>query len=355
MINLGLIFGGKSKENEISIKSAVNIFRSLSNLKGDYRVSVKCFYIDQDGNWYNHKISKDLLNSSISGKFNDKNWYSINYCSLDNLLSDIKNIDIWFPITHGPNGEDGTIQGLLNLTNKPYIGSGVLGSAIGMDKIILKSLLKLNNLPQVEFIEVSSQDLSSKIRLSYLHEKIDKYLKYPIFIKPASLGSSIGISKVKDFSSLNSALIEASAYDKKIIVENGIDAIELEVGVIGYDNLITSEIGQVQTNSDWFDFDSKYSNNNPMIIPAKINQDLKEKINLLAIKACQIANINGLARVDFFYEKSTKNIFINEINTLPGFTEKSMFPMLWEKSGLNLDELIAKLIRMTLEKNKITS
>tara|TARA_Y100001970_G_scaffold289662_1_gene420766 strand:- start:3645 stop:4694 length:1050 start_codon:yes stop_codon:yes gene_type:complete len=346
MINVGIIFGGKSSEHKVSILSAINIFQALESKENKKCFKVKCFYINKEGIWLSNEESMRLLTEHDNNK--NLSFNNNNNQSFEVLSSQIKEIDIWFPITHGPNGEDGTIQGLLKLTGKPFIGSGVIGSALGMDKLIMKSLFHLGGLPQVKYIGTSTNEIKKR-GLSHISKLIDKKLKYPIFVKPANLGSSIGITKVLDRNGLKHALEHASNYDEKIVIENSIKGLELECGVIGKNKLEASVVGQVNINTDWYDYESKYKNQlNEIVIPAEINKDVSKKIRALAIKACETLNVYGLARVDFFYEETTSNIYINEINTLPGFTKKSMFPMLWANTGIKVDELISKLIKMAL-------
>ena len=257
-------------------------------------------------------------------------------------------IDIWFPILHGANGEDGTIQGLLKFTQKPFVGSGILGSAIGMDKISMKFIFSHLNIPQVKYFPIQNLDPNDKNKLEHLCERITKQLDFPLFVKPSNSGSSIGISKIEDKSEIIRAIKKAWDIDNRIVIEEGLEVRELECGVIGKDDLRASEVGEVNYSSDWYDYDSKYLNENKIIIPSNINPEIKKIIQILSIETCKALNINIFARVDFFLEKSSNKIYLNEINTIPGFTKKSMFPLLWEESGLNIDQLVATLIEYSL-------
>ena len=245
---------------------------------------------------------------------------------------------------HGLNGEDGAIHGLLKFTQKPLVGGGILGSALGMDKILMKKIFSHLAIPQVNYLAIQNQDLSDDNVKNNLSFKIIEKLKLPVFIKPANSGSSLGISKAKNKSEIFKALEKAWEIDSRIVIEEGLDVRELECGIIGNLKLSASEIGEVSYSTDWYDYDSKYSMDNQIIIPADIDSQISKQIKDIAIRSCRALNIYGFARVDFFLEKISNKIFLNEINTIPGFTSKSMFPMLWNASGLNIDQLVAKLI-----------
>ncbi len=343
---VGIIFGGQSNEHAISIESAKAIFAALNSEINKKKFFTKVFYINRNGKWFDSKDSLLILKNS-------KNIYNFIENSLfedikifDNI--DCKDIDIWFPIIHGANGEDGSIQGLLKFTHKPFVGSGILGSALGMDKIVMKLIFSHLKIPQVNFFIIQDKNLDNRNNLKIICDQILKKLNFPLFIKPANSGSSIGISKVTNKSDIIGALQKAWAIDHRIVVEEGLDVKELEVGIIGKTNLIASEVGEVNYISDWYDYDSKYKSNNKIIIPAIVDPNLKEKIQTLSIQSCMALNINIFARVDFFLEKGTNKIYLNEINTIPGFTKNSMFPLLWKSSGLEIDELVAKLIEYSL-------
>ncbi len=343
---VGIIFGGQSNEHAISIESAKAIFAALNSDLNKKKFSTKVFYINKNGKWFDSKDSLLILeNSKIIDDFIPNSLFE-NIKIFENI--DCKDIDIWFPIIHGANGEDGSIQGLLKFTQKPFIGSGILGSAIGMDKIIMKLIFSHLKIPQVNFFIIQDKNLDDNNNLKIICDQIIQRLNFPLFIKPANSGSSIGISKVINQSDILGALRKAWAIDHRIIVEEGLDVKELEVGIIGKRNLIVSEIGEVDYISDWYDYDSKYKTNNKIIIPANIDPTLKEKIQTLSIESCMALNINIFARVDFFLEKGTNKIYLNEINTIPGFTKNSMFPLLWKSSGLEIDELVAKIIEYSI-------
>ena len=340
---VGIIFGGQSNEHAISIESARTIFAALNSEINKKKFSTKVFYINKKGKWFNSKESLLILRNSINIINFAENSPFENIKIFDKI--DCNDIDIWFPIVHGANGEDGSIQGLLKSTQKPFVGSGILGSALGMDKIAMKLIFSHLKIPQVNFFIIQDKNFDDLILIC---DQIVKKLNFPLFVKPANSGSSIGISKVMNQSDILEALQKAWSIDHRIIVEEGLEVKELEVGVMGKRNLIASEVGEVNYTSDWYDYDSKYKTNNKITIPANINAQLKEKIQTLSIQSCRALDINIFARVDFFIEKGSNNIYLNEINTIPGFTANSMFPLLWKSSGLEIDELVAKLIEYSL-------
>ena len=340
---VGIIFGGQSNEHAISIESARTIFAALNSEINKKKFSTKVFYINKKGKWFNSKESLLILRNSINIINFAENSPFENIKIFDKI--DCNDIDIWFPIVHGANGEDGSIQGLLKSTQKPFVGSGILGSALGMDKIAMKLIFSHLKIPQVNFFIIQDKNFDDLILIC---DQIVKKLNFPLFVKPANSGSSIGISKVMNQSDILEALQKAWSIDHRIIVEEGLEVKELEVGIVGKRNLIASEVGEVNYTSDWYDYDSKYKTNNKITIPANINDQLKEKIQTLSIQSCRALDINIFARVDFFLEKGSNNIYLNEINTIPGFTANSMFPLLWKSSGLEIDELVAKLIEYSL-------
>ena len=340
---VGIIFGGQSNEHAISIESARTIFAALNSEINKKKFSTKVFYINKKGKWFNSKESLLILRNSINIINFAENSPFENIKIFDKI--DCNDIDIWFPIVHGANGEDGSIQGLLKSTQKPFVGSGILGSALGMDKIAMKLIFSHLKIPQVNFFIIQDKNFDDLILIC---DQIVKKLNFPLFVKPANSGSSIGISKVMNQADILEALQKAWSIDHRIIVEEGLEVKELEVGVVGKRNLIASEVGEVNYTSDWYDYDSKYKTNNKITIPANINAQLKEKIQTLSIQSCRALDINIFARVDFFLEKGSNNIYLNEINTIPGFTANSMFPLLWKSSGLEIDELVAKLIEYSL-------
>ncbi|WP_320674998.1 D-alanine--D-alanine ligase family protein [Prochlorococcus sp. MIT 1341] len=347
--SIGVVFGGASGEHDVSIQSAVTVIKALRSGRNANRYKVIPVYIDQQGCWHENTISNEILSSGNYLKIphKPKSPSDIGLTQLPNQTSDI---DIWFPVLHGPNGEDGTIQGLFTLMKKPYVGSNVLGSALGMDKLAMKTAFTAAGLPQVNYLGVNAKDLNNQELLMEVIRRIEKQLIYPYFVKPANLGSSVGISKVQDQKELIKGLIEASNYDNRLVIEEGIKAKELECGVLGKNNLKASMVGEIKYSAEWYNYEVKYlSNSSQIIIPANIEQTLVDEIQKLSIEACNALGVNSLARVDFFYEEKNQKLFLNEVNTLPGFTSQSMYPRLWEASGVTLEELVSKLVETATE------
>jgi len=346
---IGLIFGGESNEHEVSISSAKTVFQAFNSEINKQRFTVKAFCISKFGDWLDSDLSEKILigeveNNTIKtqGVFNQE---KINF--LEGI--EFQNVDVWFPLLHGLNGEDGSIHGLLRFSKKPLIGCGIIGSALGMDKILMKTIFSNLKLPQVKYLVFENEDLDNEEVKKKLLNIILKKLNFPVFVKPSNSGSSLGISKVTNKSEILQALEKAREIDPRILVEEGLEVREIECGIIGNSKLLTSEIGEVKYESDWYDYDSKYNSNNKITIPAEIDSKITKVIQEIAIQSCRALNIFGYARVDFFLEKSSNKIFLNEINTIPGFTKKSMFPMLWEASGLNIEQLVAKLVDISLD------
>ena len=346
---IGLIFGGHSNEHEVSISSAKTVFQAFNSGTNKQRFTVKPFYINKFGDWLDNDISEKILIGEIENAKTKKqvtfNYDKINF--LDGI--DFQNVDIWFPLLHGFNGEDGSIHGLLKFTKKPLVGCGILGSALGMDKILMKTIFSNIKLPQVKYLVFQNEDLNNELVKKRIISEIKKKLNFPVFVKPSNSGSSLGISKVINESEILQALEKAWKIDPRILVEEGLEVREIECGIIGKTKLFTSEIGEVRYEGDWYDYDSKYNKNNKITIPAEIDSKISKQIQAIAIQSCRALNIFGFARVDFFLEKSSNKILLNEINTIPGFTKNSMFPILWEASGFNIEQLVAKLVDISLD------
>ncbi len=346
---IGLIFGGNSNEHEVSISSAKTVFQAFKSEINKERFTVKAFYINKYGDWLDSDSSEKILIAESQNNNTTKtqifNQEKINF--LDGV--EFQNVDVWFPLLHGINGEDGSIHGLLRFTKKPFVGCGIIGSALGMDKILMKTIFSNLKLPQVNYLVFQNQDLNDvEVKNELIHEILKK-LNFPVFVKPSNSGSSLGISKVINESEIIPALEKARGIDPRILIEEGLEVREIECGIIGNSKLLTSEIGEVNYESDWYDYNSKYHSNNKIIIPAEIDSKISKEIKEIAIKSCRALNIFGFARVDFFLEKSSNKIFLNEINTIPGFTKNSMFPMLWKASGLKIEQLVAKLVDISLD------
>ena len=346
---IGLIFGGNSNEHEVSISSAKTVFQAFNSEINKQRFTVKAFYISKFGDWLDSDLSEKILIGEVENNTTKKQGVfkqeKINF--LEGI--EFQNVDVWFPLLHGFNGEDGSIHGLLRFTKKPLVGCGIIGSALGMDKILMKTIFSNLKLPQVNYLVFQNEDLNDKEVKNKIINEILKKLNFPVFVKPSNSGSSLGISKVTNELEILSALEKAWELDSRIIVEEGLEVREIECGIIGNSRLSTSEIGEVNYESDWYDYDSKYNSNNKITIPAEIDLKINKQIKEIAIKSCRALNIFGFARVDFFLEKASNKIFLNEINTIPGFTKNSMFPLLWKASGLNIEQLVAKLVDISLD------
>jgi D-alanine-D-alanine ligase len=258
-------------------------------------------------------------------------------------------LDVLFPVLHGTYGEDGTVQGLFELAAVPYAGAGVLGSALGMDKVVQKALWRGLGLPVVEHLSVRRHELERDSEA--VMDRVEQALDYPCFTKPANLGSSVGVSKARNRTELQLGLQQAARYDAKLIVERAIDARELECGVLGNDEPMASVVGEIVAGADFYDYRAKYlDSGSQAIIPADIDADLASRVQRLAIEAFKAVDAAGLARVDFFLDRSNGQLYINEINTMPGFTEISMYPKLWQASGVSFSELVTRIAGLGMQR-----
>ncbi|BAZ03624.1 D-alanine--D-alanine ligase family protein [Calothrix sp. NIES-3974] len=347
-LRVGLLFGGRSGEHEVSIVSARAIWNGLKTGRNQEKYEVIPFYIQKDGIWQPESIAQEVLST---GKPLENTNYPGNRWQFP---PQVANIDVWFPILHGPNGEDGTIQGLLTLMQVPYVGSGVLGSAAGMDKIAMKTIFSQANIPQVNYMSVTREQVwSNPCVFPKLCDQIEANLGYPCFVKPANLGSSVGIAKVRNRQELETALDNATSYDRRIIIEAGVVAREVECAVLGNEHPKASIIGEITYDADFYDYETKYTEGKSnLLIPAPLPETVSERIQELAVQAFAAIDAAGLARVDFFYVEATGEVLINEINTLPGFTATSMYPKLWEKTGVPFPELVDQLVQLALERHR---
>jgi D-alanine--D-alanine ligase len=261
-----------------------------------------------------------------------------------------EHIDFALPILHGPFGEDGTIQGLLEMADIPYAGCGVLGSAAAMDKALAKEVFAKENLPICRHLNLFKEEIMSD--LERVVRKVEKFLPYPIFVKPANMGSSVGISKAKNTDELKSALMEATKYDRRLVLEEGLDCREIETGVLGNYDPAAAAVGEILPSEEFYSYRAKYfdGGQSKICIPADIPADVREEIRSIAVEAFKLLDCCGYARVDFFLEKGTNKIYLNEINTIPGFTKFSMFPLLWAEAGIPYPQLIEKIIELGLDR-----
>ncbi len=335
---VGLIFGGASGEHDVSIRSAATVAEGLASGANKERYRVQHVYIDRQGRWWGDAIARQVLSSGQALADDGSR------PGFSGFPDGCLEVEIWYPVLHGPNGEDGTIQGLFSLMQRPFVGSGVLGSAVGMDKLAMKAAFSAAGLPQGPYRPVLASELVSN---SQLLEELETQLGYPCFIKPANLGSSVGISKATNRSELQAGLDLAASHDSRLLVEKGLQVRELECAVLGGQHLKASVLGEVSFDADWYDYETKYSSGlSSTQIPADLPEAISSRAQLLAIEAVQAVGASGLSRVDFFYEEASGSLLINEINTLPGFTSQSMYPMLWNASGVPLEELVHQLLEL---------
>src|SRR5262245_28183478 len=347
-LRVGLLFGGRSVEHEVSIASASSIFRALDPAR--YEVSLVA--IDQNGRW--HLAPPALppqagLSAGLSGRE-----VSLPAVPGEGTLigargeSVVSGLDVVFPIVHGRGGEDGSLQGLLELAEMPYVGAGVLGSAIQMDKEVSKRLLVAAGLPVLPYVCVHKSDLARDPRGCVA--RVLGALSLPVFVKPANLGSSVGIHKVKTQAELLPALEDAARYDPKIVVEQGIAARDVEIALLGDDPVEASVPGEIRTHREWYDYEAKYVDEaTELLVPAPISEALAQQLRDCAIRAFRALEGRGFARVDFLVDKATDAYYVNELNSLPGFTDVSMYPRMWEASGLPYPALLDRLIELALD------
>ncbi|NEP18788.1 MAG: D-alanine--D-alanine ligase, partial [Leptolyngbya sp. SIO4C1] len=326
-MRVGLIFGGCSGEHEVSIHSAQAIAAALAAGQNAEKYVVTPVYIRKDGGWLIGDMAQRVLTSGAALQLPEADAAPLAAkAAIQERLpafSEASSLDIWFPVLHGPNGEDGTVQGLLQLMQVPYVGCGVLGSAVGMDKLAMKTVFAQAGLPQVKYRGVlRSQIYSNPCIFPKLCDELEADLGYPCFVKPANLGSSVGIAKTTNREELEAALDSAASYDRRIIVEAGVTAREVECAVLGNDSPKASVVGEIRFDSDFYDYETKYTAGEAeLMIPAPLPEKAVTQIQEMAVRAFQAVDAAGLSRVDFFYLEDTGEVLINEINTLPGFTE----------------------------------
>ena len=348
-LRVGVVFGGASGEHDVSIRSASTVTKALADPSNRERFQVTPLYIDREGRWWPDTIAKRVLERGAA-LTDDQLPQPLPARGLRQLPLDPDQIDVWYPVLHGPNGEDGTVQGLFTLMQQPFVGSGVLGSAVGMDKLAMKAAFADAGLSQVPYIGVNAADLNNPEQLERLLIRLEKELGYPCFVKPANLGSSVGISKVRNRDELLAGLRLAAKLDPRLVVEQGVTARELECAVLGRAHLKASVVGEVRFDADWYDYETKYTEGRSQtLIPAPLPDAVSQRVQAMAVAACRAVHAYGQARVDVFYDEANGQIWLNEINTLPGFTSQSMYPTLWEASGIPLPQLVAELVATAQE------
>jgi D-alanine-D-alanine ligase len=366
-LRVGVIYGGRSGEHEVSIASAAAVMQNLDQ----QRYEAIPIRIEKDGRW----ILPDRLPSSSSAAdaIEESRAHAAPRIGTagreahllahpgDHQIMTIQRgstpaisglaLDVVFPVLHGPYGEDGTVQGLLELANIPYVGAGVLASAVGMDKAVAKLVFAARGLPQAKYLVVLRQDwLAAPARVS---SEVSSKLGYPVFVKPANLGSSVGISKVKSASALGAAIDAAAEFDRKIVIETAVpNAREIEIAVLGNDNPDVSAPGEVIPSREFYDYEAKYlDNGSRLIIPAELPPKVVEEVKRLAIDAFRALDCAGMARVDFLMDGATGELYLNEINTIPGFTTISMYSKMWAASGVSYPQLLDRLITLARERH----
>lgn len=346
-LKVGVIFGGMSTEHDVSIVSGTSVAKKLD--KDKYEVYP--IYIENNGEWY--KCTDISKKYGVGDKIE-------NIEKIDNVIEYLRKMDVLFPVLHGLYGEDGSIQGLFELLKIPYVGCKVLGSSIAMDKVYAKIIFDKANIKQAryeyvrkdndKYIYIDKEFNEKRCTLEEVCKIIDKNLTYPMFIKPSNSGSSVGINKSNNIKELQEHIEYASKYDKKILIEENLIGKEIECSVLGNEDVKASCLGEIAPAESFYTFDAKYKNSaSKLTIPAEINSKLADKVRNEAVKAFKAIDGKGFARVDFFVNEATEGIYINEINTLPGFTEISMYPKLWEQSGLEYSKVLDELIKLALE------
>ena len=339
-----MIFGGKSGEHEVSIASAASIFKHLDRTRYE-PVPIR---IEKNGRWT--LGAREPTAISAGEVIEQARTEALEPVEPSAAVSGT-GLDVVFPVLHGPYGEDGTVQGLLELLNVPYVGAGVLGSAVGMDKAVMKTLFIARNLPVGPYMVVLRPEWNANA--DAITRRVTEELQYPVFVKPANLGSSVGISKAKSEPDLRNAMELALQFDRKIVIEAAVrDAREIECAVLGNDDPQASVPGEVIPSREFYDYEAKYLDDaSQVVIPASLSEAQAREVQRLAIEAFRAVDCAGMARVDFFVARASGRIYLNEVNTIPGFTTISMYPKMWEASGLSYPALIDRLITLALERH----
>jgi D-alanine-D-alanine ligase len=348
---VAVIFGGQSSEHEVSRTSAMLMLNALDKEK----YQVLPVGITKKGEWLIYNGPVEHVKTGEWEKFGTPAALSpdaTKKCFLKIVNDSVKEIpvDVVIPVLHGAWGEDGTIQGLLEMAQIPYVGCGVLASAVSMDKVFTKLIAKSVRIPQAKYLWVHKYDLDQK--REKIMDQVEKKLGYPCFVKPSNAGSSVGISKAKNREQLSAALDYAAGYDRKVIVEEAIDAREFECAVLGNEEIMVSGMGEVLSAAEFYDYDAKYNNNESRtVIPAEIEPEKAEEMRRIARRIFRAVDGSGLARVDFFVDRKTGKVLFNELNTMPGFTPISMYPMLWEAAGMSNREMMDRFIELALTRD----
>ena len=351
-LHVAVLFGGRSGEHEVSLMSA----RSVLSVLDPAKYEVTQVGITHEGTWltgtdvlekFENNKTDGLIPVLVSPDPSERGIYIMEGISGLKKWSDI---DVYFPVLHGTFGEDGTLQGLFELADVAYVGAGVVGSSVGMDKGVFKDVMIANHIPVVDMMVVLRAEIENDM-LSVI-EKAEKVSDYPLFTKPANLGSSVGVTKCSNRSDLQEGLMEAALFDRRILVQKGVkNAHEIEVSVLGNDEPVASVCGEVLPSREFYSYESKYiDGTSGLLIPAPLPDEISECIREYAVRAYKAIDCAGMARVDFFLEKDTNRIYLNELNSIPGFTKISMYPKLWEASGMSYQKLVDRLIELAMER-----
>lgn len=371
-INIGVIFGGRSGEHDVSLMSALSVMAALSpktdpsfnfgdipfGVANARKYTVIPIGISRDGKWF---AGRNVHQALLTGKTDkltpvvilpepgNNTLYARKSTEQGVILEPVCKLDVVFPVMHGSFSEDGTIQGLFEMAGIAYVGAGVLASSVGMDKILFKDLMKSYNIAVVEYLSFRRDEIENELRR--VVESCEGLAPYPLFVKPANMGSSVGINKCSDRSSLVTGLKEAARFDRRILVERGVNAREIELSVLGNNHMLVSTPGEICPKQEFYSYDAKYVDESTELhIPALLDDKIILEAKYLAVKVCQAIDCAGMARVDFLLEKETGRLFVNEVNTIPGFTNISMYPKLWGYDGISYPELVDQLVSLALER-----
>ena len=354
-LRVAVLFGGRSGEHDVSLMSA----RSVLAVLDPEKYEVTQVGITLEGEWLNGENTLEAFSQGNAAKLNrvvlpqepsHSALYVLKADGANEVMEKLADVDVFFPVLHGPFGEDGTLQGLLELADAAYVGAGVAGSSVGMDKGIFKDVMRANGIPIVESLLVLRSDIEKDVNA--VIGQVEKMGAYPFFAKPANLGSSVGISKCNSRSDLGEGLMEAARYDRRVVIERGVGNVrEIEVSVLGNEDPQTSVCGEVLPSREFYSYESKYvDGTSGLIIPAQLPADVSDQIREYAVRAYKAIDCAGMARADFFLDSMTNKIYLNELNTLPGFTSISMYPKLWQASGLTYARLVDRLIELALDR-----
>lgn len=350
-LHVAVLFGGRSGEHEVSLMSA----RSVLSVLDPAKYEVTQVGITHEGKWL---TGEDVIGKFESGKLQGLEQAVVSpdpsekglYVLRQERYQKLTDVDVFFPVLHGTFGEDGTLQGLFELADVAYVGAGVVGSAVGMDKGVFKDVMIANNIPIVDTMVVLRSEVEKDV--TAIIESAERMCGYPFFTKPANLGSSVGVTKCSNRSDLQEGLMEAASFDRRVLIQKGIEnAREIEVSVLGNENPVASVPGEVLPSREFYSYESKYiDGTSGLLIPAGLPEDIAERICDYAVRAYQAVDCAGMARVDFFVEKDTNRIYLNELNSIPGFTKISMYPKLWDASGLPYSKLVDRLIELAMQR-----